>query len=224
MRIRWLKLLTALLMAALTAVLPICAIAQEGAYPTAVQQQNEGDAVPEEPPAEDRDAGEGEIAGEGEDSGGESAAGESEGGEDAGQDTLTGQEDVPAETLGAALAKLKTGGHEAYMKGISGGLFRPDAAITRAEVAQVIYSLLEKKPENTSADFSDVKKGNWAYPAVAAMNTLGVMTGSGGNFRPAAEITRGEFVTVLVRCFELPRGECTFPDVDKDYWANLPSL
>lgn len=232
MRIRWLKLLVALFMAVLIAVLPICAVAQEGADPTAVQQQENGDAVPTPAPAEDQpegsaaeneDAGKDESAGEGESANEEDAGNEdavdNEDGVESDPDKVTEEEDVPVNTLGAALAKLKTGGHEPYMKGFSDGRFKPDAAITRAEVAQVIYSLLEKRPENASANFSDLDAGNWAYPAIAAMSTLGVMTGSGGKFRPTAKITRAEFVTVLVRCFELPKGECTFPDVSESHWA-----
>ncbi len=48
MRIRWMKLLTALFMAVLMAVLPIYAVAEEGAEPITGQQQENGEAQPDQ--------------------------------------------------------------------------------------------------------------------------------------------------------------------------------
>ena len=47
MRIRWMKLLTALFMAVLMAVLPIYAVAEEGAEPITGQQQENGEVQPD---------------------------------------------------------------------------------------------------------------------------------------------------------------------------------
>ena len=211
MRIRWMKLLTALLMAVLMAVLPVCAVALEGADSQgadALLQQEDGkdsgeqsESEPEEPSIEDEDVMEDESA-------------------DEPQEETAVEEEASAPAPRAALAKLKTGGHEPYMNGLSDGRFKPNATITRAEVAQVMYNLLETKPEGASASFSDVSSRYWAYPAIAAMSTLGVMTGPEGKFRPNDAITRAEFVVVLSRCFDLEEGTASFPDVPEDYWAH----
>lgn len=216
MRIRWMRLLTALFMAVLMAVLPIYAVAEEGTGPMAGQQQQEGEDAassgqpdqPEDEPVLGIDGTESE----------EDETGE-EDGEPAPEDEAYGEEDLPAEVFGAEHVKLKTGGHDPYMTGFSDGRFKPNSSITRAEVAQVIYSLLEEKPEGASASFSDVSSGNWAYPAIAAMSTLGIMNGNGDKFRPSENLTRAEFVVVLSKCFDLEKGSCTFPDVPESHWA-----
>ena len=74
MRIRWMKLLTALLMAVLMAVLPVCAVALEGAdsqgADALLQQEDDEDSgeqaesEPEEPFIEDEDVMEDESADE----------------------------------------------------------------------------------------------------------------------------------------------------------------
>ncbi len=212
MRIRWMKLLTALFMAVLMAVLPIYAVAEEGAEPITGQQQENGEAQPdhsgeepEEPIMKEEDKEE-----------------ENEEEEDAdgpAPEESDDEEYIAPQAPRAALAKLRTGGHEPYMNGFSDGRFKPNATITRAEVAQVMYNLLETKPEGASASFSDVSSRYWAYPAIAAMSTLNVMTGTDGRFRPGEPITRAEFVVVLSRCFDLEKGSASFPDVPDTHWA-----
>lgn len=212
MRIRWIRLLTALPMAVLIAVLPICAVAAEGAGPFARQDEGGEPARPEDElivvDGED-EADKDQEDGQGKENGPDQAPG----------DSSADIADTPQRTLTKALATLKVGGHDPYMSGTSDGRFRPNAPITRAEVAQVIYNLLETKPESAAADFTDVAATHWGYKAIAAMNTLGVMTGSRNRFRPGDNITRAEFVVIVSRCFDLPEGESTFPDVPDTHWA-----
>lgn len=235
MRRQWIRLLTALLLAVLIAALPICSAAAEGTDLNAGQQQEEEnglqdggepveDMIEETEDTEDiEDAAEpaGQEPGE-EDSGstgGGTASGDNAGGDTGSRDTATGDSDSDQDMFSKALVKLRTGDHEPYMSGTTDGRFKPDAPITRQEVAQVIYNLLEEKPTDASASFSDVSTTGWAYKAIAAMSTLGVMNGDGKKFRPKDNLTRAEFMVVLSNCFDLPKGESTFPDVPESHWA-----
>ncbi|GGD88803.1 S-layer homology domain-containing protein [Paenibacillus nasutitermitis] len=88
-----------------------------------------------------------------------------------------------------------------YVKGYQDGTFRPDAAITRAEMAMMVTKASGlTTQENTSTGFADDKDiPAWAKGAVAAMKQLGLITGKGGNaFAPAANTTRAEAVAVLL--------------------------
>lgn len=224
MRIRWTRLLTALLLAVLVAVLPICAVAAEGVQPDAGQQQesagqDDGPAQPEDESILDEDEGVREDGNEETGSQEDSREDVPEDGQDPDQDPDIIVTETPQDVFSKALANLKTGGHEPYMSGMSDGRFRPNSPITRAEVAQVIYNLLEEKPEDAEASFTDVSSGYWAYDAIAAMSTLGIMNGDGTKFRPGDNLTRAEFMVVLSNCFDLEKGSSDFPDVPETHWA-----
>ena len=84
--------------------------------------------------------------------------------------------------------------------GYPDGTFLPDRAMTRAEVARVLYAM-EKEPDVTfSSSFLDVTAGDWYADAVewAAANTV-VAGYPDGTFRPDRSITRQEFVSMLYR-------------------------
>ncbi len=131
------------------------------------------------------------------------------------------EEEVPPAIFTASSSALRTGDHEAYLSGYAGKLFKPANNVTRAEVSQMIFNLLLEQPEDPEASFSDVKTSDWFYKPVAAMNTLGIVTGyASGEFRPSRYISRAEFVTVLGRCFEpAEEAETNFTDVPRDHWA-----
>jgi hypothetical protein len=88
------------------------------------------------------------------------------------------------------------------INGYEDGSFRPDAEITRAEMAAMIASALSLALESTtSTDFTDDKDiPEWAKGAVAAVKKLDLVEGKGTNeFDPNAKTTRGEAVTVLLK-------------------------
>ena len=115
---------------------------------------------------------------------------------------------------------LVTGGHKAYMHGESGRKFRPDANMTRAEVAQMLYNLLAAKPAVSSSVFSDVSLSSWYGVAVNTLAKLGALNGyADGTFDPEAPITRAEFVKVVALCFPMKTGDIPFPDVSEKHWA-----
>jgi hypothetical protein len=88
------------------------------------------------------------------------------------------------------------------IKGYEDGSFRPNAEITRAEMAAMLASALSLTVEsNTSTGFADDKDiPAWAKGAVAAIKKLGIVGGQGNNeFAPNAKTTRAEAVTVLLK-------------------------
>ena len=109
-----------------------------------------------------------------------------------------------------------------YMKGYPDGTFKPDAYISRAELAQVLYSLNMAKTGGTPKTFSDVS-GHWAIDAINAMSASGVITGyPDGTFRPDNPVTRAETVTMFSRLLgraDTWTGNKSFSDVPQTHWA-----
>ena len=132
----------------------------------------------------------------------------------------TSLEEAEEETL-AAYPLLKTGGHEAYMSGEAGARFYPDRAMTRAEMAQVLYNSLASYPPVEQSYFDDVPSGSWYAAAVNTLAQLGVLSGYGdGTFRPTEPVSRAEFVAAVCKCFDnLTAGDTSrFSDV-AGHWA-----
>lgn len=80
----------------------------------------------------------------------------------------------------------------------SNGYFRPNEAITRAELA----AMLAKFSETTSAAnyFNDVSAKYWAANAIAICAKLGWITGyPDGTFRPDRNVTRAELMAMINR-------------------------
>ena len=80
----------------------------------------------------------------------------------------------------------------------SNGYFRPNEAITRAELA----AMLAKFSETTSAAnyFNDVSAKYWAANAIAICAKLGWITGyPDGTFRPDRNVTRAELLAMINR-------------------------
>ena len=80
-------------------------------------------------------------------------------GEETSQQESSSLEDSEEDTF-AAYPLLVTGGHAAYMHGEAGARFYPDRAMTRAEMAQVLYNLLAAKPPVSESQFEDVDSGD----------------------------------------------------------------
>lgn len=99
---------------------------------------------------------------------------------------------------------LDTANHIAYIIGRGKHQIKPEAEITRAEVATIFCRLLttevRARLNAESVPFTDVSPENWFYKAVAMMAQAGIIEGyPDGTFRPNASITRGEFVTMATR-------------------------
>ncbi|WMT41194.1 Ig-like domain repeat protein [Paenibacillus sp. D2_2] len=86
--------------------------------------------------------------------------------------------------------------------GYEDSTFRPNAEITRTEMAAMIAKALAQSiEEKTATGFADDKYiPDWAKGAVTAMKKLGIIEGKGTNqFAPNDKTTRAEAVTVLLR-------------------------
>ncbi|MFB9273906.1 InlB B-repeat-containing protein [Cohnella cellulosilytica] len=91
----------------------------------------------------------------------------------------------------------------AYMTGLHGGRFNPDGLLTRAEVAVILYRLLQEEgfqPAAAGPFFPDVTAGLWHAEAIAAVSGAGIMPGNAeGKFQPAAKMSRAEMAAIIVR-------------------------
>ncbi|MCM3718495.1 S-layer homology domain-containing protein [Fictibacillus phosphorivorans] len=85
------------------------------------------------------------------------------------------------------------------MNGFVDGTFRPDATLSRGEMASIIERAYDLKGTTTKS-FSDVKKGYWAYQSIQTVLANGITGGyTDGTFRPNNPITRAEFSSMLDR-------------------------
>lgn len=124
-----------------------------------------------------------------------------------------------------SLPVLNTQQHLAYLTA-EGGAIRPDDPLTRGELAQALYALLDagSKSASFANPFSDVTDPACAQ-AVAYLTSYGILTGySDGIFRPDAPVTRAAFAVALHRCqFAAPVGRYgsgdDFSDVPDGFWA-----
>ncbi|MFK0525059.1 InlB B-repeat-containing protein [Paenibacillus illinoisensis] len=88
-----------------------------------------------------------------------------------------------------------------FIQGDSGGAFRPNDAVTRAEMAVMVANALQLKTESgTSSTFADNEQiPVWARAAVAGMQQSGLLNGKGLNtFAPRDNTTRAEAVKLLM--------------------------
>ena len=183
-------------------------------------QPAEESSAPEssQPAGEESQPGEGESSQEEPSSSQEESSSQAPD-ESSGEESGISMEDSQQETF-ASYPLLVVGGHEAYMSGEAGARFYPDRAMTRAEMAQVLYNLLASYPPVTGGSFSDVSDSAWYATAVNTLVELDVLSGyEDGTFRPNNAVTRAEFVTAVCKCFDsLSTGSAGFSDVS-GHWA-----
>lgn len=105
--------------------------------------------------------------------------------------------------------------NEAYKMGITNGTssadgkrtFSPDSNATRQEVAIFICNLMgidASVYKDVNLSYKDAASiSSWATNAVKAVTKLRIFSGDGTNFNPKANISRQEFMTVIVRACAL---------------------
>ncbi len=149
---------------------------------------------------------------------------------------------VPAVSYADEPADSAAGGisHAAYIRGFEDGTIRPQEAVTRAQAAQMIFTLTEKNgaddpaagaedgsqngsQEKRSAEFSDVADGAWYHEAVTALTERGILNGyEDGTFLPDRTITRAELASIVIRAAEgeetAVKENTAFSDVAADAW------
>lgn len=90
--------------------------------------------------------------------------------------------------------------HQAYIAGYPDGTFKPDRALTRAELACVLARAVQREEIGSIPAFTDVDTGHWAYPGVAAAVRMRLMEGTtAGQFEPDRPVTAGELTIVFGR-------------------------
>ncbi|MDP4182068.1 MAG: S-layer homology domain-containing protein, partial [Bacillota bacterium] len=124
-----------------------------------------------------------------------------------------------------ALKQINAVVKNGFFKGATTTKFKPDAYITRAEIAAVIYRC--QGIQDSSLDTSDYyfkdTKNNWAGKYIEELYRCKIIVGDGQNYNPNNQVKRAEAVTFLNRM--LYRGPLVgitpqFKDVPATYWAS----
>ena len=131
---------------------------------------------------------------------------------------------LPILNLKKATPKLNTRDHFAYVQGYPDGTVKPAGSITRAEVAAILFRLMDVDSRSlyysTASGFRDVDSTKWYNTYVATLNNAGVITDSRtGYFRPNDAITRAELAAMLAQFAEKKSAAIYFSDVSAGYWA-----
>jgi hypothetical protein len=83
---------------------------------------------------------------------------------------------------------------EGVISGYADGSFRPNANVTRAQLAKMLVTALGwSLVTPTTPTFSDVPADNWAYGYIETAAAQGAISGyADGTFRPGADVTRAQ--------------------------------
>jgi peptidoglycan DL-endopeptidase CwlO len=91
-----------------------------------------------------------------------------------------------------------------YFTGYAGSQFKPDAPITRAEIASLLSRVFNLQPAGQAAAFSDVPVTHWAYQDIQKLAGNKITGGyADGTFQTTRVATRAEFATFLYRALEI---------------------
>ena len=126
----------------------------------------------------------------------------------------------------AAELALNTDDHFAFVNGYPDGTVKPTGDVTRAEVAAILYRVMDadcvKTYETTRCSFSDVVRGDWFNLYVATLENADVIvdTRTNGKFRPNEAITRAELAAMLAQFADIKSAANSFNDVSARHWAS----
>lgn len=87
--------------------------------------------------------------------------------------------------------------------GKGNGAFAPNDNVTREEFVKMIVEAFELLDEGAECNFTDVASDRWSAKYIASANRLGVVTGDGASFNPAAQMARQDMAVIIYRVFEL---------------------
>ena len=121
---------------------------------------------------------------------------------------------------------ISTLANAGILSGYPDGTFRPNAPITRAEFTKIAASFFERVEYTIENPFNDVDDDDWFYKFVMAAYEGGLITGyPEGDFRPNANISRAESVTIVNRTLERApdadhflKDMIAWPDNGEDAW------
>lgn len=88
-----------------------------------------------------------------------------------------------------------------------GGGFGPKVEMTRSQVVNVLWRLVDRPVAQTTTSFTDVPASAWYLPSLNWAVGEGVTTGfPDGSFHPGASVKRGQLVTMLWNLAGRPTG------------------
>jgi hypothetical protein len=119
-------------------------------------------------------------------------------------DSGTGTSDLPFQDVAKSswyYDMVKIAYQNGFFSGTSATTFEPTAAMSRAQVVQVLYNVYLKEGNarvTGTSTFSDVSSKAWYSEAVTWAQQSGVVNGLGNNnFGPEQEITKEQFAQIL---------------------------
>lgn len=126
---------------------------------------------------------------------------------------------APALVCGNAVIDLS---RSVVLQGYGDGLLHLEDSLTRAQMATILYRLLDEKSiaayETAEAAFTDVPADMWCSRYVSAIAKAGIVAGVGnGCFYPNDKLTWAQILTVLSR-FTEPKS-CALQHIQYDGWA-----
>ena len=87
------------------------------------------------------------------------------------------------------------------IKGYPDGSFRPGINVHRSEAAKLAAMICAENPAPTQPSvYRDVPESHWAAPYISYCTEKGVVSGSGGSFRPDGYLTGRELAKILLAC------------------------
>lgn len=131
--------------------------------------------------------------------------------------------DLPQTSAAYPYANYVAG--KGLLTGYSDGSFKPNQAVTRAEMATILVKVKGIKGyKPVKPTFKDVKTNHPSYQMIEAANRAGLMKGyTGGYFKPAAAVTRADAATLLLSLTKQPLPAVNLPAAVKDVKANHPA-
>lgn len=121
--------------------------------------------------------------------------------------------------------KFNSADHFAYVNGYPDGTVKPNGNVTRAEVAAILYRVMDaacvKEYYDTTSSYRDVAHSKWFNVYVATLENAGVIvdTSTNGAFRPDDAITRAELAAMLAQFADIESASNSFSDVSSRHWA-----
>lgn len=136
-------------------------------------------------------------------------------------DTLMPYSDVPEHHWAANYIKIAT--KYKYFKGFEDGTFRPEALVSRGELAMVMARYLGIELSAVADPHFTDTASNWAVDAIEALYKGKFLSGyEDGTFKPNAAIIRVEAVTMINRMLfrgPLEGVKPLFPDMPNTHWG-----
>lgn len=134
--------------------------------------------------------------------------------------TSAGEDEKPP--VVTPIEKIVVDSNAKYLDGFEDGTIKPDADITRAEVAKILTDVIESAPDVEETPLiKDLKDGAWYESYAKFVISKGIMVGDeNGNFRPNDKMTRAEVVTTIRDLISSDiEKENKFTDLTDKHWA-----